>query len=239
VFSIIHKWHKKFGVFVALFVILIVISGIALNHSQQIKLNTNYIQSEWLLDLYQINPASDPVGFQSSDIWVSQVGERIYFNKSEIAKDVSKLIGSVFINGLFVIAFDGQLTLLTNTGEVIEHLTGAEGVPAGMEEIANDDQDNVIIKAAHGFYKVNLDVMDWNESDYLDANWISASPIPDQLKSDLLKQYRGSGLTIERVLLDLHSGRIVGSWGVYIVDLMALLFLFLALSGVWMWWVRK
>ncbi len=238
-FSIIHKWHKRFGVFVAVFVILLVISGIALNHSQQIKLNTNYIQAEWILDLYQINPSKEPLGFKTSDTWVSQVGERVYFNESEIAKGVNELIGSIFINEFYVVAFDGQLTLLTQAGEKVEHLTGVEGVPAGMKSIGYDEQDNIIIKAAHGFYQVNLDVLEWNEYDYLDANWITASPIPAQLKSNLLKQYRGSGLTIERVLLDLHSGRIVGSWGVYVVDLAAIIFLMLALTGVWMWWKRR
>jgi PepSY-associated transmembrane protein len=238
-FTLIQKWHKKFGVFIAAFVILLVISGIALNHSQEIELNTKYIKSELLLDLYQINPAKDPVGFQSYDVWVSQVGERVYFNDSEIANDVSKLVGTVSINGFYVVAFDGQLIVLTSEGEVIERLTGAEGVPAGMKEIGNDDKDNIIIKAAHGYYRVNLDILDWNEYDYLDANWITASPIPKQLSSKLLEHYRGSGLTVERVLLDLHSGRIIGSWGVYVVDLIAMLFLILALTGVWMWWQRK
>jgi len=238
-FPLIQKWHKRFGVFVTLFVILLVISGIVLNHSQQLQLNTNYIQSGWLLDLYQIKPASEPVTFQSSGNQVTQVGERVYFNEIEIAKYINKLIGIVTINEINVIAYDGKLTLLSKEGEIIEHLTGAEGVPAGMEAIGYDDQDNVIIKAAHGYYHVNLDVLDWNEYDYLDANWSQTSSIPEQLKSNLLKQYRGSGLTIERVLLDLHSGRIVGFWGVYFVDFVAILFLILAFTGVWMWLVRK
>ena len=238
-FPLIQKWHKKFGVFVALFVIFLVISGIVLNHSQQLKLNTSYIQTEWLLDFYQINPASEPVGYQSSDNRVTQVGERVYFNDSEIAKDIKKLIGIITINDIYVVAYDGQLTLITKQGEIIEHLTGVEGVPAGMEAVGFDDQGNVIIKAAHGYYHVNIDVLDWNEYDYLDANWSQASSIPEQLKSELLRQYRGSGLTIERILLDLHSGRIVGQWGVYFVDFVAILFLILAFTGVWMWWAKK
>lgn len=237
-FTLIQKWHKRIGVFVALFVILLVISGIVLNHSQQFKLNTNYIQTEWLLDLYQIKPSSEPVTFQSSGSQATQVGERIYFNEIEIAKYINKLIGMVTINDVYVVAYDGKLTLLSIEGEIIEHLTGAEGVPAGMDAIGYDDQDNVIIKAAHGYYQVNLDVLDWNEYDYLDAIWSQTSSIPKQLKDNLLIQYRGSGLSIERVLLDFHSGRIVGFLGVYLVDFVAILFLILACTGVWMWWAR-
>ena len=43
------------------------------------------------------------------------------------------------------------------------------------------------------------------------------------------------GLPLERVLLDLHSGRIFGEAGVWLVDAAALLFLLLAGSGLWLW----
>ena len=236
---IFKKWHKKIGVIVALFVIFMVVSGIVLNHSQQLNLNTRYIQLKSLLDLYQINPATAPIGFLAEDVWAIQVGERVYFNKREVANEVKKLIGIVSIDDIYTFAFDGQLTLFTEEGETIEHLTGAEGVPAGMKEIGHDDQGNVVIKAAHGYYHVNLDALDWKEYDYLDANWSRASSIPEQLNNTLLNQYRGRGLTIERVLLDIHSGRIVGQWGVYFVDIVAMLILILACTGVWMWWLQK
>jgi PepSY-associated transmembrane protein len=238
-FSIIHKWHKKIGVFSALFVISLATSGIILNHSQQINLNKKYIQSEWLLDLYQVKPAKNPIGYRSSNILVTQVGGRLYFNEHEIAEGINKLVGIVNINDLAVIAYDGQLTLLTEEGEIVEHLTGTVGVPAGMSAIGKDEQENLIIKAAHGYYRVNLDELDWHEYDYLDAWWSKSSSIPEELMANLLKQYRGRGLTAERVLLDFHSGRVVGQWGVYVVDLIAMIFLILAMSGVWMWWMKK
>tara|TARA_R110002072_G_C7972974_1_gene535000 strand:- start:4231 stop:4950 length:720 start_codon:yes stop_codon:yes gene_type:complete len=238
-FAIIHKWHKKFGVFSALFVIFLVISGIALNHSEQLQLNNKFIQMQWLLEVYQINPASEPLSFEADGIRVSQLGERIYFDKREIAKDAQQLIGIVSANNIVTVAFDGQLLLLSKEGETIEHLAGVEGVPAGMREIGTDDQGDIVIKAAHGYYHVNLDALEWKEYDHLDADWSLVSTMPEELNENLLQQYRGSGLTIERVLLDLHSGRIVGPWGVYFVDFIALMLLLLSCTGVWMWWKRS
>ena len=40
-------------------------------------------------------------------------------------------------------------------------------------------------------------------------------------------------------MLDLHSGRILGSWGVYLVDAAAILFMLLAITGVWLWGKRR
>ena len=111
-FLVIQKWHKKIGVYVAIFVIFLAISGIALNHSDKFKLNTTFIKMEWLLDLYQIGPASEPIGYLSSNNWVIQVGKRIYFNNKEIINDANKLVGMVRINDTYVIAYDGKLMLL-------------------------------------------------------------------------------------------------------------------------------
>ncbi|MCB2385418.1 PepSY-associated TM helix domain-containing protein [Thalassolituus alkanivorans] len=50
---------------------------------------------------------------------------------------------------------------------------------------------------------------------------------------------RNESISWQRVLLDLHSGRWFGSWGVWVVDVAALILLFLALSGAWIWFSRK
>jgi hypothetical protein len=238
-FLFIHKWHKKIGIYIAIFVIFLAISGIALNHSEKFKLNTTFIKMEWLLDLYQIGPASEPIGYLSSNNWVIQVGKRIYFNNKEIINDTNELVGMVRINNTYVIAYDGKLMLLNKKGEILELLTGAEGVPAGMTKIGYDEQYNIVIKSAHGYYRANLDILQWSEYDFINANWSSASKITEPLKANILEQYRGTGLTVERTLLDLHSGRIFGKWGVYFVDLIAVLFVFIALTGFWMWYFKK
>jgi len=238
-FLVIQKWHKKIGVYVAIFVIFLAISGIALNHTEKFKLNTTHVKIDWLLDLYQINPEFEPIGYFSFDNWAVQVGERIYFNNKEVANDVNKLIGMTKIQDTYVIAYDGKLMILTNEGEILESLGGAEGIPAGMKTLGIDSQKNIVIESAHGYYRVNLDILKWNEFNFLEAKWSSASEITESLKNDVLDQYRGTGLPIERVLLDLHSGRIFGSWGVYFVDLVALLFIVMSITGIWMWWYKK
>ena len=52
------------------------------------------------------------------------------------------------------------------------------------------------------------------------------------MRQNILRQYRGHGLSLERLLLDFHSGRIFGPAGVVIYDLLALVLGFLAISGL-------
>ena len=238
-FIFIQKWHKKIGIYIAIFVIFLAISGIALNHTEKLKLNTTYVKLDWLLDLYHINPESEPIGYLSSNNWAIQVGERIYFNNKEIIDNARKLIGMTQIQDTYIIAYDGKLIILSNEGELIEFLGGAEGVPAGMKTLGIDSQENIVIESAHGYYQVNLDVLKWNEFDFLEAKWSTKSEITESLKNDILDQYRGTGLPIERVLLDLHSGRIFGNWGIYFIDLVAFLFIIISITGIWMWCYKK
>ena len=52
--------------------------------------------------------------------------------------------------------------------------------------------------------------------------------------------YRGQGLTMKRVIRDLHSGRLFNqTWGIYLMDDSAILMIWLGLSGTWLWWSRN
>jgi len=234
----IHKWHRTAGIIAAVFVILLVISGIMLNHTEWLKLDQRFIQSRMLLDRYDINPAGEPRAFLSDGRWVTQVGDRVYLDTREIAGQVNQLIGLVSTGKYLVVAYDGQLLLLKGSGTVVEHLSGAQGVPAGMRRLGTARSGEIIIRGAHGDYRVDLERLDWREVDLIEAEWSDEQTPPADLLAHLLQLYRGKGLTLERVLLDLHSGRILGPWGVYLVDAAALLFFLLALSGAWMWFKR-
>lgn len=72
-----------------------------------------------------------------------------------------------------------------------------------------------------------------------DVGW----SLPVQLDIDqrraLAEQYRARILPYERVLLDVHSGRIFGRYGPSVMDAAALLMVFLAGTGVLIWLKRK
>ena len=68
-----------------------------------------------------------------------------------------------------------------------------------------------------------------------DIEWSKASDVPPALLESLRLLYRGRGLTIERVVADIHSGRIVGLAGPYFMDLVAILLIVLGISGLVIW----
>jgi hypothetical protein len=235
----LYMWHRWLGLAAAVFVMVLSITGLLLNHTEELELDSRHVRASGLLDWYGIRV---PAGMQSYPLGkniVTQVGDRLYWNTTQIPLPATRLIGAVDFSDFAVVAIEGELLLLSDSGELIERLDGAAGVPAGMQAIGISAGGTLAIRAAHGYYQTDHMFLEWTETDTLQAAWAGASTPEPELRAALEQAWRGSGLSLERVLLDLHSGRILGSKGVYLMDAAAVLFLVLAASGVWLWSRRR
>lgn len=235
---ILQRWHRRFGITIALIVLLLVITGILLNHTTELDLGNRYIKSNWLLNWYEIRPDKPPVYYRADEINVTLMGDRLYFNDHELLESVRHLNGAVALEAMVIIGLDSQLLLVDKQGQVIDQLDGMDGVPSGMRQLGVDENQQIIIRAAHGDYRLDLESIHWEEENEIQAQWSQPGQISAELNQILLDRYRGSGLPVERVLLDMHSGRIFGTWGVLVMDMAAALMFVLAITGIWIWFQR-
>ena len=235
----LYLWHRYLGLAAALFVILLAVTGIALNHTESLEMDATHVQSDLLLDWYGIHAPDEFISYSAGSIVFSEVNQHIYQDTERMVDLGTPLIGAVATQHTIILASLDQLSVLSTDGEVIEHLGSAAGVPAGMTAIGTTDDGTIVIKAAHGYYLTDDSFLEWNETDTAEASWSGQTPTPLELETALRQAYRGSGLTLERIILDLHSGRILGNAGVLLVDAAAILFLLLACSGVWLWSRRR
>ena len=235
-------WHRRIGLTATAFVLMLSVTGLLLNHTEDLNLDSSYVKSALLLDWYGIKTPKSPLSYKAGGHWISQLAERLYFDGHELAtREVDEddsLVGAVKLGDSVAVAIEGHLMLISSSGELIETLGGAEGVPAGMRAIGLSG-DRLVVRASHGDYFADEDLSHWEESDesetLADAVWARPAAPPKNLYDRLADAYRGKGLSTERVVLDLHSGRILGTPGVLVVDFMALALCMLALSGLWMW----
>lgn len=231
----IYLWHRYMGLAAALFVVLLAVTGWMLNHTHGLGLDQRHIKSTTLLDWYGIEAPDDAVSYRADDHWVTQMGRRIYFDERPLDKAAGELIGAQKLGQIIVVAVTGHLLLLTPDGDVIERLGGAHGVPAGMRQLGRTAGERLVVEGAHGMYTTDSDLLRWREGAVEGVQWQQPGTPPPSLYSRLVEQYRGTGLSLERVILDLHSGRVLGQWGVYLMDGVAVLFVLLAAAGIWLW----
>ena len=128
----IHKWHRKVGITAAFFVMLLVVSGLLLNHTDKLNLQNIYVKNDTLLKWYHIQPKGQIKSFRVEKHWFTQIGSHLYFDQKELAVHIENLFGAVRISDGFVIALDESLLILTLSGEIVEGISGTDGVPAGV-----------------------------------------------------------------------------------------------------------
>ncbi len=234
----LYIWHRWIGLTAVVFIIILAATGLALNHTEELQLDERSVQSDALLDWYGIQAPDTLTSYRAGPLTLTEIGNRIFSNTTEMQDISAPLLGAVIVGELVVAAADNKLLLLTTTGELVEKLDGAAGVPAGLQAIGKRGKD-IVFRSAHGYYRTDIDFSRWVETDAAGTNW-STPAVPDEiLVAGLQAAWRGNGLPLERVVLDLHSGRILGPYGVWIMDAAAVLCILLGLSGVWLWVKRR
>jgi len=229
------------GISAALFVVILAVTGVLLNHTSDFQLDKHYVQSDWVLDWYGIKAPEQLSSFAANGQFITLMGEHLYLNRKEIDGEYRDLTGAVFRNDLYIVAVSDSILLLTARGKVVERLHDADGIPAGIRRIGLDRQGRVGVQSNRAVYQADDDFIKWRQlpADSGDTRWTQAITPDPQLKQSLQRHYRGEVLPVERVVLDVHSGRFFGVAGPWLFDTAAVLLILLALSGTWIWLKRR
>lgn len=232
----VYVWHRYVGLTALLFAIMLAVTGVMLNHTEGLALDQRFVKSDLLLNWYRIAPPDIQNAYLTNNHSITQIEDRLYIDRRALEQPVSSLHGATEASSLVVVAAARTIFLLTPSGEMVEQLGDAEGVPPGLRAIGRAQGGQVVIDTVDGRYTTDENFLSWRR--YRDTNpivWSKPQPPSPDLKQGIQKQYRSQILSFERVLLDLHSGRIFGTWGIYVVDAAALLLVFLGLTGFWLW----
>lgn len=235
-FKSLYIWHRYTGIIAALFVLVLSVTGIALNHTERLKLDSSFVESEWLLDWYGIQAPSEQTAYPLNEHWLIHLGEALYLDKQPIDGSYTAPVGAIAFPHFTAIVMRDSILLATYEGEKIEHLGSLEGVPSGIEKTGQLKDGQIVIQASKGQFLTNRDFLKWQAVETpIDITWVESTAAPDAWQQQISQHYRSNELPMERFMLDLHSGRLFGSWGPLVMDIAALLLIFLAMSGFWLW----
>ncbi|MEE9398559.1 MAG: PepSY-associated TM helix domain-containing protein [Methylococcales bacterium] len=232
----LYRLHRYIGLVIAIIVLMLALTGITINHSDSLQLSKRMVESGFILDQYGIKAPDNPLSFKTNDIWVIQMGKKLFLNSEQIPGNFELLAGVVATNGLIACAFSREILVLSPDGDIVEQI---KTVPGHIERIGADRNDLIYLKTAQGNYYSNDMLFSWKPGDINNIGWAESKSPPSDLIATIAQSYRSNILPLDRVLLDFHSGRFFGQWGVYIVDAASLLLVFLAISGSMIWLRHK
>lgn len=229
------RWHRRVGLACLIVFLVVSVTGVLLNHTSELALGKQKVSNERMLAHYGFsvpNITSYPV----RDRWLSDLGgDYLYLDGEQLAYCQGRLVGAVALEQFSVAACERELLLLTPEGELVEHIGAVYGLPAPVDELGLCGSQ-LCLSSAGVVYLADVQQLQWLEQQEGVLVPSLQGELPNALESMLREHALGSGLDLERVLLDLHSGRIFGLYGVWLVDLAALGLIMLSLSGFWMWY---
>lgn len=235
------RWHRRTGVAAVMVMLIVAVTGILLNHTDTLALAKRSVDQNWLLALYGIDTPTY-TSFDLNGQWLSgDEKQQLYRNDEYLTECRGSLKGVALLEAGFTVACEQELIIFDDQGEALDRVSAVYGLPVPILQIGYCEQALCVATAERVF---RFDALQLSFQPLLDVDvtWSQSGLLPAVIKASLLSKHQGLGLTWERVLLDLHSGRLFGHAGVWLFDLAALLLMFLSISGFVLWYqhyVRK
>ena len=228
------RWHRWLGLLVAVPVLVLSVTGVLLNHIDALGWSDKPLPL--VLARWYGAPIPDEVqGVRLERRWYSQSSDRLFIDDRNAFYCHSPFKGVARDNGLVVVGCGDELLLLNNEGQEVERLGPAYGVPA-FAALGRIEGAGLGLETRAGVVHFNVDQLASRPLKDR-ANWRPArlGALPDDLKTRILSQSVPPSLNWQRLLLDAHSGRILGLAGQLVMDLAALLLSILAITGTVIW----
>jgi len=225
--------HKAVGLAAMVFLVLLALTGVAVNHADQLGLDAARVRQPWLLALY-VEPAPvETRGFRVAERMVVWANGGLYLDARKVAEAAAPPVGAVVAGPGLLVALPDSLLLFTRNGRLVERMEGA--VDGRVRALGTQD-GAPLLRTEAGCRRSGPALLTWKAIDCAqDIAWAEPDPLPPDLAEAVKRQARWPELPWSRLLLDLHSGRLFGSLGVYVVDLLGVALIVLAVTGFVNW----
>ncbi len=237
--AFLRRWHRRLGIASALFVLVLALTGITLNHDVALHLDQRTLSGPLISALYGPKLQTSPRAVKAGGHQFIWLDGRLFFDGRDTGQHLADLRGAVVHGSEIIGAGENTLLLFTRDGTLIEALD-AVSLPGPIAQIGQNPAGDLVIKSGADNYRAAAALLAWTKSNSGAISWSSLQKdIPQDALKKALKVYRGKGVSAHRVLADIHSGRILGRFGPWLMDGVALVFIILAASGLFIWLRRR
>lgn len=229
----LREWHRRLGIWAAFFLIFLSVTGIALNHTNFLGLAHQPITNTWLLNQYGIKNPVEISGYHQGKLIVTD--QYVWLKGQLLTESSQQVIAAEKIQQFWFILSENQLSLFNNEGELVDQLDKSLGLPEDISHIALLSEQ-FMVKTPSGYFQADENLTTWQPvSTIIEPQWVTKGELTPDEKEKAKLLYRSQFLTLERIVVDAHSGRIFGDLGVFFMDLAALCLILISVSGIYIW----
>jgi hypothetical protein len=227
----IRRWHRYVGYTACFFVIILSLTGLILNRTIELELNEKYVKNDLLIARYGLGPKGDPIHFKVNEGHISWLGGKIFLNQAEFAKFKKPLLGVISLKEYYIFTASNEILITLKDGQTLEVITSFP-FSANITAIGVSSDKSLKIRTSKNTYSIDDDFTSWEASSSENIIWSKPLSNTTNLNDAVKDAYLEEGLSLYKVILDLHSGRIFGTYGGYIMDISAIALIFLSISGL-------
>ncbi len=240
--GLLRRWHRRLGVAAAVVVLIMVVTGLALNHAGEWGLSTvrlRGVAADPFLSLLDDRtalldrPNGPPLPWV--DGW-------LVIPDRERSHALDDPVGVLALPDGFFVAARDTILLFTADGRLVERM-GAALLPGPIIALGKDRADRPVLRTSSGLFRFDPDLGAATPfaGSAEAVTWAPAprAPANGPERRLLLQAARVAGVPLIDVLAAVHSGRIFGLPGRLVSDIVALALLYLAGSGLVLAYRRK
>ena len=234
----LRKLHKYLGFAFSLFILHLTVTGILLIYPRTFNIEETYVSNFFILKKYNMDTHKDVYGLSNVEDEVVIIRNNIYVNSQFIDKFSDEIINVLYqkkekkiiilsksIIGIYFFEnIDGALE--------IKDIISLENTYKINDLGQNLSGDIIFLKNDSEYYNLNnkyliklANVKDKN------IKWSNISKIDKKLAKYYLNIHQGKGVSLTRILTELHNGKFFGSIFTLILFFSSLSLIFLTLSS--------
>lgn len=239
--ALLRKWHQRIGLTAAVFVLWLGASGTILSRSDQLGFDAMRLNWNWLTAWYGLNAEPPRMGFEAAGHWMAATKENTLLDAREVEPRIAPPIGLVTLHGptgtQLVIGTADSLVITSPDGARVDELRAPILPVSSLRRIGRTTEGGIAVQDFDA-YESRDGGISWTPVLPQSVSWSQPKPLPSEQRK-AIEQFARPSVLVEQVLIDLHSGRLFGPVGAWIITLVGLLALLLSISGVWSWWRIK
>src|SRR6266699_2927694 len=233
---LLRRWHARIGFAAMLFFLILAVTGLVLNHDHSLGIDGRFVHAEWLARWYGIKSEPPRQVFRSGHHVLAAANGRWLLDGEISGEKLPQPVGLVDLADIFVVASDTALYVYRENGELIEKL-GPGALPGSPVRAIGSSVRGIVLRTPSGIF-ASADALSWRPAPQPSVRWSAPAELPVS-EQRAYEQALTPGISVQQLLLDLHSGRFAGHYGPLAVDFMALLLAILSLTGAWLFLVPR
>ena len=234
----LRKYHKYIGFAFSFFILYLSITGILLLYSDKLGINDKFLDYGYVLNRYNMSTTNDVFNFVNVNAPKEEIiiiNKTIYHNKKFIDVYPHDITSGLFRNQI--------LFIFSNKSYIKFHFENIDGnlelanieemaLDMNLKRVGLDQSQNVFLESKKGdIYQLSKNEVNLIKTEANFIDWIVLKKVNDEIAKEYLTIHQGSGVSLHRVITELHNGKFFGNSFVFLLLLSTISIVFLVFSS--------